>query len=237
MYALYALTPSNGFKPSSSLKWLPFDTPSAYNCVEVRTHLYALALFPNLSHFDEMIDGMAGCVYDPVRMADPDNAETEVASSAASAAPGEVSTADSSASVADESAVIPDLLASMSASESGGDSAGESGDDRDPIGIVRMGDRDGLASLVVRSLRFGDSGFYDGPVVDHVIALQREAGLEPDGVVRGETWALVLLPIVPSSSYGQLRAIWEKLAPEGADPDEPVDAPRWRELIRSYSRA
>lgn len=62
----------------------------------------------------------------------------------------------------------------------------------DRIGVVVPGAVDGLAALVVRSLGMGDSGRYEGGAVAQVKQRQSEAGLEPNGVVAGATWALVL---------------------------------------------
>lgn len=76
--------------------------------------------------------------------------------------------------------------------EASADEADEVDREGDLIGVVVPGDTDGLAFLVVRSINGSDSGRYEGNLVEEVKRRQEEAGLEPDGVVRGETWALVL---------------------------------------------
>jgi hypothetical protein len=65
-------------------------------------------------------------------------------------------------------------------------------DSPDVIGVVRPGDSDGLAYLVVRSLGRGDGGVYDEACADVVRARQQDWDLEPTGVVSGATWGLLL---------------------------------------------
>lgn len=72
--------------------------------------------------------------------------------------------------------------------------------DTDRVGTVFPGDVGGWANLAVRLLGQGDSGNYTGSVVDRVKYLQAEAGMEPDGIIRGGTWALILRPLKVGAS-------------------------------------
>jgi hypothetical protein len=86
----------------------------------------------------------------------------------------------------------------------------------DPIGIVSPGDEGGLATLVVRSLGRGDSGVYDTACVDTVKALQASWGLEPDGVVSGYTWPLILRSIRLGAMGQEVQILRNLLADEQA---------------------
>lgn len=66
----------------------------------------------------------------------------------------------------------------------------------DPIGTLRLGDQDGLAALVNRSLGLGDSATYDLRAQAFVTALQESNDGDYElGVVSGETWGLILRPL------------------------------------------
>lgn len=72
----------------------------------------------------------------------------------------------------------------------------------DPIGVVVLGDRGGLATLVVRLISGRDDDLYDGGLCEYVKGLQTMYQLEPDGIVQGETWSLIL-PEVKIGDVGQ----------------------------------
>lgn len=72
----------------------------------------------------------------------------------------------------------------------------------DAFGAVFPGQHvheNGLVGLVGRSLGMGDIDTYNDAAVAQVKARQSEAGLEPTGVVYGETWALILDEVGPGS--------------------------------------
>lgn len=80
--------------------------------------------------------------------------------------------------------------------DAGSDSGAGSTPVADPIGVVRPGDDNTLAAVVVKAVG-GVGSLYDGVYVDAVRAGQREYDLEDDGVVQGATWALVLANLPP----------------------------------------
>lgn len=87
----------------------------------------------------------------------------------------------------------------------------------DSVYVVAPGDEGGWAQLVMRSLGFGDAVVYDEAAADAVREIQEEAGLEPTGVVAGETWALIL-PDLNDRSVGTEVVVLRKMlrVPGGA---------------------
>lgn len=175
----------------------------------------------------------------------PESASAEAPESTAGASatnsgtkpmPGESAVSDSPDGVA----TGEDLDSSRRA---GGESSSEVGsaadsddipdvDHLDPVGVVRPGDSDGLAALVVRSLGFGDGITYEGAAVEQVKRIQADNNLEPDGVVRGLVWCEVL-PVgwshahgVPGQVYEALGGTDEQLVDEGGKMTRRL----WREM-------
>ena len=121
-------------------------------------------------------------------------------------------------------------------------------EDADPIHTVMPWDDDGWAQLVMRGIGYGDATLYDEDAVAVVEELQLQNGLEPTGIVSGETWAYVLCDITPNSSgieVGILRRLlglsqagtWDALVSErlgaiGLD-DTLVNSGCWLDLIKN----
>jgi hypothetical protein len=79
------------------------------------------------------------------------------------------------------------------------------------IPTVIIGDSDGWAAFVMRSLGFGDAAEYDWAAAACVSEIQEAAGLTSDGCVDGLTWAHVLPEIGVTShdvmALGVLRLL------------------------------
>lgn len=78
------------------------------------------------------------------------------------------------------------------------------------LSVVSPGDNDGWAHLVMRSLGFQD-GRYDDLAAQAVEEIQENAGLEPDGVIAGSTWAYVLPELSPGAVAGFEVGLLRKL--------------------------
>lgn len=102
-------------------------------------------------------------------------------------------------------------------------------DHLDPLGVVRPGDSSSLGTLVARSL--GYSSTYSDEVVEKVRSLQEEYGLEPDGIVRGLTWTLVL-PIgwTPESAGAEWFVFEDLGGTVDMLPDGRMDRTLWKKL-------
>jgi hypothetical protein len=97
----------------------------------------------------------------------------------------------------------------------------------DPVAIVNVGDTDGWAQYVLRLLDLGE-GEYNADAAALVAELQEANGLEPDGVVSGATWALILPegPVAELDAHAK-AALWSL----GGTDLERVDTDAWGVLI------
>jgi murein L,D-transpeptidase YcbB/YkuD len=135
--------------------------------------------------------------------------------------------ADPDAGRNDESPGAPDRgRASDGESQPDTDGVGTASTYSDPIGVVSPDTGGDLAALVNRSLGQGDTTTY-GPVsVRLVKQLQEAAGLEPDGIVSGQTWALILRTLKPGAMGQEVQILRRLLDLNwwGAFDDEVLDA-------------
>lgn len=97
----------------------------------------------------------------------------------------------------------------------------------DPVAIVNVGDTDGWAQYVLRLLDLGE-GEYNSDAAALVAELQDANGLEPDGVVSGATWAVLLPEKAVADLDEHAKAILWSL---GGSDLERVDADAWGVLI------
>jgi len=97
----------------------------------------------------------------------------------------------------------------------------------DPIAVVRIGDDNGWSHYVMRQLGLAE-GPYDEAAADLVKEIQDLEGFEPDGVVAGATWALIL----PMATKDELDPIAKSICWSlGGDDFEKFDSETWGHLI------